>query len=561
MAGQDRKPGGPRSKRVRFGGEELGPEDLARIRQIVHLRHGAPRRELSRRVCRAFDWRRANGELRVRACLDFLVRLDARGLIRLPPPRSAGARRAQSKAPQGDAFRVQPPTLRAEDVTLAEVEVRPIGPGELLRWREAMARFHYLGDGRIVGEVLRYVAESRGRWVALLGWGAAVLKSRHREAWIGWDEETKYRRLAFIADNVRFLILPWVQVPNLASVVLSRTLRRLSSDWEQYYDHPILLAETFVDPARFRGTCYRASNWLHLGETRGMGRKGEGFEEHGRKKDLFVYPVHRRAREMLSAPLPSPEMSRRSPMSQAAIDVRKLPLQGEGGLLEVLSEITDPRSRRGIRHPFESVLALAVMASLCGMRSFEAIAEWAGDVPKKLLRELRCWCWRAPSEPTFRRVLQRVDAGEVDEKVGKWLEGLSRGATAVAIDGKVLRGSSDGDAPARHLLSAITHGEGVVVAQQEVDEKTNEIPGAKPLLEPLDLEDATVTADAMHTQTETARFLVEDKSAHYVLIVKDNQPTLREDIEALDWGRFPPSGRNPGQGARADRGADDLGKG
>jgi hypothetical protein len=116
----------------------------------------------------------------------------------------------------------------------------------------------------------------------LLGWGAAALKSRHRERYVGWDAKTKYRRLSFVANNVRFLILPWVQVRHLASVVLSRTLRRLSADWEQRYDHPILLAETFVDLARFRGTCYRAANWIHLGTTRGVGRKGAGFEAHGR---------------------------------------------------------------------------------------------------------------------------------------------------------------------------------------------------------------------------------------------------------------------------------------
>ena len=141
---------------------------------------------------------------------------------------------------------------------------------------------------------------------------------------------------------------------------------------------------------------------------------GEGFEEHGRKKGMFVYPVHRRAREVLSAPLPSRELSRRNTMPQPAIDVSKLPLQGEGGLLEVLRQVTDPRNRRGIRHPFESVLALAVMAALCGMRSYEATAEWAGDVSKDLLKRLRCWCARAPSEPTFRRVLRSIDADEVD---------------------------------------------------------------------------------------------------------------------------------------------------
>ena len=245
-------------------------------------------------------------------------------------------------------------------------------------------------------------------------------------------------------------------------------------------------------------------------------------------------------------------------MSQPTIDVSKLPLQGEGGLLEVLSNITDPRGRRGIRYPFESVLALSVMATMCGMRSYEAIAEWAGDVSKDLLRELRCWCWRAPSEPTFRRVLQAVDADQVEGVVGKWIEEQSKGR-AIAIDGKVIRGSGDGEAPARHLLAAITHGEGLVVAQREVGEKTNEIPGAKPLLEPLDLEGATVTADAMHTQTDLARFIVEEKKANYVFVVKDNQPTLREDIEALDWGRFPPSGRDLGQGARTDRVSKDPG--
>lgn len=493
----------------------------------------------------------------MRACLDLLVRLDARGLVRLPPPRSKGSRKAQRKAPIGKAFLVPPPPLTSEDVSLAEVRVRPIRQEEVPRWREAMARFHYLGDGRIVGEVLRYVAESRGRWVALLGWGAAALKSRHREAYVGWDEKTKCRRLSFVAGNVRFLILPWIEVPNLASVVLSRTLRRLSADWEQYYDHPILLAETFVDPARFRGTCYRASNWIYLGETRGMGRKGEGFEEHGRKKGIFVYPVHRRAREVLSAPLPSRELTRRNTMPQPAIDVSQLPILGEGGLLEVLHGVTDPRSRRGIRHPFESVLALAVLAALYGMRSTEATAEWAGDMSKDLLKKLRCWCARAPSEPTFRRVLQRVDANEVDEKVGKWLEGLSKGK-AVALDGKALRGSADGDVPARHLIAAITHGEGVVVAQKEVGEKTHEIPGAKPLLEPLDLEGVTVTADAMHTQTDLARFLVEEKGADYVFIAKGNHPTLHDDIAALNWGPFPTSGRNNRQGAREDRDPEDL---
>jgi len=515
--------------------------EIERIQGVRRRHRGAGRRELAIRVCREFDWRVANGSLRVRACQDLLVRLEACGFLRLPPARASRVRQTQRHTPKGEEFRVPPAALEAADVVLGDVVVRPIRYGELPRWREAMARFHYLGDGQIVGESLRYVATSRGQWVALLAFGAAALKSRHRERYIGWDEKTKLRRLCFVANNVRFLILPWVRVPHLASTVLSRTLKRLSADWERHYDHPILLAETFVDLARFRGTCYRASNWRYLGETRGMGRKGAGFTKHGKKKGIFVYPVHRRVREILSAPFPAPPITRRTRMPYPSIDVSKLPIQGQGGLIEVLSQITDPRGRRGIRYPFESVLALATMATLCGMRSYEAIAEWAGDVSEELLQTLRCWCCRAPSEPTFRRVLQRVDADEVDEKVGAWLAQLSKGKH-VAFDGKVLRGSGDGDTPARHLLAAVTHGEGVVVAQREVGEKTNEIPGAKPLLASLDLKGATVTADAMHTQVDLARFLVEEKEADYVFIAKGNQPTLQADIEALDWGRFPPSG-------------------
>ena len=173
-----------------------------------------------------------------------------------------------------------------------------------------------------------------------------------------------------------------------------------------------------------------------------------------------------------------------------------------------------------------------------------------------MLKRLGCWCWRAPVESTFRRVLSGIDADEVDRVVCAWLAKQAQ-AGAIALDGKALRGSADGDKPAVHLLSAVTHAEGVVVAQSQVAEKSNEIPGAKPLLADLDLRGRTVTADAMHTQTELARFLVEEKKADYVFVAKDNQPTLRQDIEALEWESLPPSGPDDRQGARPDRAAHD----
>jgi hypothetical protein len=441
------------------------------------------------------------------------------------------------------------------ELALGRVAVRPVELFEVARWRELMARHHYLGDAGIVGESLRHVAEIDGRWVALVGWGAAALKSRHREAWIGWDEPTKLQRLMFVSDNVRFLILPWIRVKGLASTVLSRSVRRLSGDFESKYGHGILLAESFVDPSRFKGTCYRAANWIRLGETRGMRRKGRGFETHGQKKTMFVYPLSPRARELLCAPMAAPEVARSSSMNAAVMDVSRLPVEGAGGLIDVLRSIADPRCKQGRRYPYETVLALAVMAVLSGMKSYEAIAEWARDLPKDLLQRLKCWCHRAPSEPTFRRVLQNANAEAIDEKVCAWLAKLVE-RKVIAIDGKTLRGSKDGQTLPRHLLAAITHEDGVVVAQTQVDQKSNEITAAKPLLAKLDISGSIVTADAMHTQRDFAKFLVEDKGADYVLIAKENQPTLLADIRAIEWESIPPSGHDDRQGARPDRGAD-----
>lgn len=533
-----------RSVPVQFRGEPVSEEQILAILGLIR-RHGAANRsQIATLVCQQWQWRRPNGELNVRSCRDLLVRLENSGQIQLPATKR---RRVTHKVcPLESIFwDPEPPRVGPNDVDLRRVVVRPISRREIPRWREAMRRFHYLGDGRIVGECLRYVAESDSRWLALLGWGAAALKSRHREEFIGWPEKLKLQRLNFVANNVRFLILPWVQAPHLASFVLAANLRRLSKDWQRLYGRRILLAETFVDLKRFRGTCYRASNWEYLGQTRGMRRQGKGYAEHGQPKGLFVYPLEPRAREILTAAFPSPEILGEGTMGTMAIDVNQLPLEGEGGLMEVLRDIKDPRSRRGLRHPFASVLALAVMATLSGMKSYAAIAEWAAGLPKEIFKRLRFWCHQAPSEPTFRRVLQSIDADEIDGKLGEWImkQPVFREAKAVALDGKTLRGSGDGDGTPCHLLAAITHEEGVVIAQRNVGHKTNEITQAAPLLKDLDLEGKTVTADAMHTQRAFAEFVVEEKKGDYVLIAKENQPTLLENIKRLHTTEsFPPSG-------------------
>lgn len=224
------------------------------------------------------------------------------------------------------------------------------------------------------------------------------------------------------------------------------------------------------------------------------------------------------------------------------IDVNALPLEGEGGLMDLLTTIVDPRKRRGVRHPVATIVGVAVCAALSGARSFCAIAEWAQGLSREALKRLGSKRWTPPSEPTIRRVLQGLDANPLDAQIGQWIARQHlRAGVAIAVDGKSLRGSHDAGQRAPHLLSAILHQEAVVVGQIDVEQKTNEIPKLPQLLDALPLEGTVVTADAMHTQHETARYLVEQKKADYLFIVKENQPTLRQDIADLNLESIPPS--------------------
>lgn len=456
----------------------------------------------------------------------------------------------------------------------APLVVRPSLEAERLGWRAYMQRFHYLGDCRLVGESLRYVALLGDELVALLGWGAASLCNEPRDRHLGWASAAKASGLHQVVNNARFLVLPWARQPNLASRILGANLRRLSADWEAAYGHRVLLAETFVDTSRFAGTCYRASNWRYLGETKGFAKRGARYSYHGQPKAVFIYPLHRRALELLRAVPQAPAARDDEEAGMRTLQCEELPLDGEGGLFAVLGAITDPRKRRGVRHPLQSVLAVAVCATLAGARGFGAIYEWAADQSNELRGRLRCWRRRPPAERTIRRVLLVVDAQEIDTKVGQWLAGLRQPrGRALALDGKTLRGSRDGEAGgAVHLLAAVLHGSGEVVAQTRVDTKTNEITRVAPLLGDLDIRGAVVTTDALLTQREIARHLVKDKQADYVFTVKDNQPTLRKDIydlfasqeedakrlqrargDAPGTEPFPPSAPDGREGPRANR--------
>jgi hypothetical protein len=428
------------------------------------------------------------------------------------------------------------------------VQVRPIFRTERKKWDALVRQHHYLGLKSLVGKALRYVAVFEDCWLALLGWQAAALKCKPRDQWIGWSPIIQYQRLHLIANNTRFLILPDLKIRNLASRVLSLNLKRLSHDWQTIYGHPILLAETFVETPRFTGACYRAANWRVLGQTKGFSKIGKKYYFNNCPKQILVYPLTKFARKNLANLNPHP--SWRWPMQSCTLSNKQME-----DLLLRLRRLPDVRKSRGIRHPYFSVLTIAIAALLGGERTYASLAEWAGRLTQNQLKRLRARFDRKrkyfipPSEPTIRRVLQSADVESVEQCLGEWLLNITDD-NAIAIDGKTLKGAKRDNGTQVHLLSAFLHNEAVTVSQLEVGEKTNEIPMIKPLLNNLDIKGMVVTADALHTQVKTARYVVEEKHADYLFIVKDNQKDLRENISVLRQKDFSPSAPNYRQRTR-----------
>ena len=417
-----------------------------------------------------------------------------------------------------------------ESEILCSLTIRLATREEIPDWNGLMRKYHYLGLNRMPGESLRYIAASGEKQLALIGWSSAALKCAVRDRYIGWESYQKLKRLIYVTNNVRFLIFPWIRVKNLASRILSLNMKRLSDDYQSVYGHPVFLAETFVDFSRYKGTCYKAANWICLGTTKGYSKNGRYYYENGNPKGVFTCPLSKHVRTLLTTdflPAGGTTMSDKSRLALTTIPVE--------GLKEKISRLLDPRCKRGIRHSLASVLTISVAAVICGARSYIAIAEWASYLSKET--RLRFGCKRkAPSEPTIRRILRAIDVDAFDYAIGSWLLDLLP-PEAIAIDGKTLRGSGDTKV---HLLSAVVHKEGIVISQTKVDVKTNEITCVEPLFSGLDIEGAVATGDALLTQRNIARHLVEDKKADYCLTVKDNQETLRSDIEALRMEAFPP---------------------
>jgi hypothetical protein len=283
-------------------GRRMATEDILRIRQLITDHPGWSRRRLSEVLCAEWDWRNGSGRLKDMATRTLLVKLEARGLIRLPARRRIPSNRMAARQAPRQTWDTTPVTGTLRELgTLTLREVSTDGAARI-RFAAALAEFHYLGYRGTVGENLQYmVTDKTGRLLACLLFGSAAWKCRARDQFIGWAPERRARHLHLLTNNTRFLILPFVRVPHLASWILGRVLRRLSADWREKYGHAIVLVETFVERERFAGTSYQASNWIRLGATTGRSRQDRRHTLQVPVKDVYLYPLDRRFREELSA--------------------------------------------------------------------------------------------------------------------------------------------------------------------------------------------------------------------------------------------------------------------
>jgi hypothetical protein len=433
----------------------------------------------------------------------------------------------------------KPDLTSAEQSLLDGVTVRPIINSERKRFDELIISQHYLHTAELVGEQLRYVAEYQGEWVALLAWCAGSFNLKDREKWIDWDAKQKARRLRLVVNNSRFLILETGRSPNLASRVMKLCLNRLSADWKSVYEHEVLVAESFVDSQLFRGTCYKASGWTLLGQTKGYGRSREDYYvEHERPKQLWVKELRAGARTILRG--------RNLPDSLKALDegrITECPFLPDdmSGMLLFFNDLPEWRSRKN-RYRLSSLVTIAVCASLCGVHQGQRdLAAFAANMTRAQWAALRLprrgnpRQYQVPSEATFFRMLSGLDNRALENALLAWQDHVlgpqSPDDDHVAVDGKELL-SSQGI----NVVSAYAVKSGRWLGSERVAGKSNEIPAAQTLLQRAPIEGRLVSLDALHTQTETARIIVEERGGDYLMTAKGNQKTVKESVQQLHDG-------------------------
>lgn len=281
-------------------GRKITDSDIAFIRSTIEKHWDRGRSFISKELCRLWDWRQRNGMLKAMACREVLRKLERAQLVKLPPPKNVQYNNRRQKRP------IQIPLHSKEPIDgplshVLPIEIKMVRSTEWEPlYRGLIDTYHYLGYCQTVGEHLKYIAFYDGRPLACIGWGAAAWKVASRDRFIGWSYEDRNKNIHLIAQNVRFLILPWVQIPYLASHILGKMAKILPHEWQRVYNHPIVLLETFVDTSRFHGTCYKAANWIQVGFTKGRGKWDTHSQYSTPVKAVFLYSLAKNYQEILT---------------------------------------------------------------------------------------------------------------------------------------------------------------------------------------------------------------------------------------------------------------------
>ena len=284
---------------TRYCGRDFSKQELVLIRQLISENPSATRAVLSRLTCQALDWYKIDGGLKEMSCRVAMLRMQDDGLIKLPAPRH---RYCPANNVQFTSATAPKPAINKPVHALACVQLRIVmGRQQSRLWNEYIHRYHYLGYKPLPGAQLRYFVISENNIIALLGFGASAWQCAPRDKYIGWTHDQRKKKLQYIVNNARFLILPWVKCKNLASKILSLTSDRLSRDWQGHYGYQPVLLETFVERDRFAGTCYKAANWVLVGQTKGRGKLGPAGKISAPIKDLWLYPLERNFRHILTS--------------------------------------------------------------------------------------------------------------------------------------------------------------------------------------------------------------------------------------------------------------------
>ncbi len=286
---------------AKYRGRIVMQKEIDQINALIAANPTASRRRLSELLCEAWNWRQPNGALKDMVCRSLMLLLHRSGHIELPPPRIAAINNAiKHKKKPAQHFTLDQTPIRSKLSALTPLSFRQVRrtPAEKL-YNSLIEKHHYLGYTRPVGEHLKYVIYAGDRPVACMAWSSAPRHIGARDRFIGWDQKTRKKHIHLMAYNTRFLILPWVTVKYMASHILGQMAKIVPRDWEQVYHHPLYYLETFVDPGRFKGTCYRAANWRYLGLTTGRGKDDQTMKQNRSLKEVLGYPVSKDFREKL----------------------------------------------------------------------------------------------------------------------------------------------------------------------------------------------------------------------------------------------------------------------